>query len=407
MIFTAGLFERKVAMVDFNKLPNWGTLLLTLFLLTTAAFTKESGRQLITLHEAVGTLIDSQENERFHLFSPDAGLISARVYSTAAADLWHLHLLGEKDGHSWILIRELNWLEKQKLVTRILLVQSGNQPVSEPAIKIDLPEQIKTEHPLHLKLRDDTHLYGRIRFCSADTVFFATLSGVNIDIPENQILEARWPKGKIMNGSFARYDPANYRLFFGPTGRTLQKGEVNFSDFSVFFPSVAGGVADAFMLGGGISILPGASSQLFYIAPKLRFLHRENLDWSIGLLYTGIPEEGSSTVAYTALSTGSPLSGITLGAAAPIFTNDNDLDVFAFLFGAETQVSNRLKLITENWWFVGGEGEESFLLLSGGFRFMGERLAVDLAFATSPEFFGEGVDFPFIPYVAFSVNFGR
>jgi hypothetical protein len=161
------------------------------------------------------------------------------------------------------------------------------------------------------------------------------------------------------------------------------------------------------MLGGGTSIVPGAS-QLFYIAPKLRLLHLENLDWSIGLLYTGIPEEGNSTVAYTALSTGSPLGGITLGAAVPIFTDDNDLDVFAFLFGAETQVSNRLKLISENWWFVGGEGEDqSFLLLSGGFRFMGERLAVDLAFATSPEFFGQGVDFPFIPYVAFSVNFGR
>ncbi len=67
-----------------------------------------------------------------------------------------------------------------------------------------------------------------------------------------------------------------------------------------------------------------------------------------------------------------------------------------------------IQLLTENWWFVGGEGEDqSFLLLSGGFRFTGERLAVDLAFATSPEFFEEGVDFPFIPYVAFSVNFGR
>jgi len=65
-------------------------------------------------------------------------------------------------------------------------------------------------------------------------------------------------------------------------------------------------------------------------------------------------------------------------------------------------------LITENWLIIGGGSlEGSLSILSGGFRLIGERLTADFALATSPEFFEEGVDFPFIPYVAFSVNFGR
>lgn len=388
-------------------------ILISQFLLIWLTFLSSASpqsQQLIILSSEVGAAIDATENERYHLFSRDIGLIAARVYSKGV-DGRQLHLIGENDGHPWILIRGLTMVEKQKLVTRILQVEkNSDQQFSEPVIKIELPQQTNAEHPLNLKLVDDTQLYGRIRFCSADTVQFVTLSGVNIAIPESQILEARWPQGEVTDGGFSRFDPANYRLFFGPTGRTLQKGEVNFSDFYVIFPSLAAGITDFLMIGGGVSLIPGASSQLIYLAPKINILHREKLDLAVGALYFGVPGEGGSVSAYSALTIGNPLGGVTLGVAIPFARNfdDDEFNFTALLFGGEKQISNRVKFITENWLIIGGGSlDGSLSILSGGFRLIGERLTADFALATSPEFFEEGVDFPFIPYVAFSVNFGR
>jgi hypothetical protein len=373
------------------------------------ASTNPKSQQLVILSSEVGPGVNETENERYHLFSRDVGLISAHVYTSASKEFFRLHVTGEKDGRPWFLIRELNGIQKNSLVKRIL--QATKSPLSsfgQPVIKIELPGQIGSDDPLNVMLIDGTEIIGRIRSCSADTVRFVTLSGINIDIPENQISEARWPEGQMTDTGFLRYDPTHHRLFFGPTGRTLRQGQINFSDFYIFFPSGATGITDMVMLGGGMSLIPGASTQLFYVAPKVRFFHNDRIDWSVGMLYMTVPGELSGGVGYTALSVGSPLSGITLGAAVPLFVDENEgLENLALLLGLETQVSDRLKLLSENWLFTAGTTEESFLLLSGGFRFIGERLTVDLAFFTSPDFFDEGIPFPFIPYVAFSMNFGK
>ncbi|NUM78245.1 hypothetical protein HUU40_28120, partial [candidate division KSB1 bacterium] len=58
-----------------------------------------------------------------------------------------------------------------------------------------------------------------------------------------------------------------------------------------------------------------------------------------------------------------------------------------------------------NWIFTGTD--EPQVLFSGGVRFFGERLAVDLALFSSEEFFEADSGFPFVPWVDFSVFFGR
>lgn len=124
-----------------------------------------------------------------------------------------------------------------------------------------------------------------------------------------------------------------------------------------------------------------------------------------GLFYMDVPGEGGIGSLYSSLSLGDPAGGITLGVAFPFTSTDNDLNSPAFLFGAETQVSNSAKLITENWWVTGVDG--GLLLLSGGIRFFGERLAADIALVTSPEFLDADGGFPFLPWVDFAVSFGK
>ena len=68
----------------------------------------------------------------------------------------------------------------------------------------------------------------------------------------------------------------------------------------------------------------------------------------------------------------------------------------------EVQISNGVKLLTENWLLT---SDEDLLLFSGGVRFFGEKLAVDLALVGSSDSFDQG--FPFVPWVDFSVFFGK
>jgi hypothetical protein len=106
-------------------------------------------------------------------------------------------------------------------------------------------------------------------------------------------------------------------------------------------------------------------------------------------------------LGYAVGTFGSNRSALTLGAALPL-TSDDDNPIL--LIGGEAQISNGAKLITENWIFT---GDNTTLLFSGGVRFFGEKLAVDLALISSEEFFEGDNGFPFIPWVDFSVVFGK
>jgi len=113
-------------------------------------------------------------------------------------------------------------------------------------------------------------------------------------------------------------------------------------------------------------------------------------------------EDGSLKLFYAVTTIGDDRSAITLGAGVPIVA-DAEEGGFILLAGAERQISNSVKLISENWII---SAEETAVLFSGGVRFFGDRLAADIALMTMKEAFEEG-GFPFIPWVDFSVFFGK
>lgn len=380
-------------------------IIFSLLFMTTAVYSQSGSQELIVLHESIGPVIDAQENDRYHLFSKEVGFIAAKLYFRPP-DKWLLHVIGEKEGKSYILVRTITAQVKGKLETRLKFNVEDKEfsPFSHPVYPIKLPGEIFENQPVKVRLVDNTELLGDINRCTEDTVHFTTLSGINVAIPDSKIMELRWPPGTLVAGEFLRYDPSHNRLFFGPTGRTLRAGEGNFADFYVVFPTLAVGLTDFLMLGGGVSLIPGAESQLFYISPKVRLFHGNKFDLAAGLFWMGVPEEESIGSVYSVFSVGDPAGGITMGVAFPFASSDSDLDSPAFVFGAEKQVSNSAKLITENWVLT---GDDSILILSGGVRFFGERLAADIGFFTSPEAFDDNNGFPFVPWVDFAVSFGK
>jgi len=250
-------------------------------------------------------------------------------------------------------------------------------------------------------LKDGSEIIGTIRSSDSTTISFLSVSKITMEIPRAQVKSLEQLSGKIVLGEFVQSDPNYTRLFFAPTGRPLKDGQGYFSAYELFFPFLAVGIGDIVTLSGGMSIVPGAESQLFYLAPKVTPVHLKNIDIAAGLLYIngtasrtsglgiiyGVGTYGTSDRALTA--------GIGWGFASGELANKPVL-----LIGGEYRISRNIKFITENWI----PPEANLVIYSFGVRFFGERLAADLGFIRPSKFEVDG--FPFIPWIGFAYNFG-
>jgi hypothetical protein len=246
-----------------------------------------------------------------------------------------------------------------------------------------------------IELKDGSVLIGEILSETNDVIVIQTKSGIKSEIAKVEIAKRKVVTDSMVKGQVWDSDPNKTRLFFAPTGRALNKGEGYFAIYELFFPFVAFGVTDNFTLAGGMSLFPGADDQLLYIAPKYTFLNKSNMDLSAGVLYMRIPEvsEGAG-IAYGVGSFGSNDNAVTVGLGYG-FAGGDLADNPMLTLGGELRVGRYVKLISENWFFLG----EDFGLVSGGLRFFGEKMAGDFGFIVPTEV-GE-----FIPWLGFAYNF--
>ncbi|MBA2257379.1 MAG: hypothetical protein H0W18_00635, partial [Acidobacteria bacterium] len=95
-------------------------------------------------------------------------------------------------------------------------------------------------------------------------------------------------------------------------------------------------------------------------------------------------------IGYGVGTFGSSDNAITVGAGVAYAGDDRG---GILMIGGERRVARNLKLITENYVWRGGDG-----FISGGVRFIGERLSADLALAV-PVGLGEVIAFPVVNFV--------
>jgi hypothetical protein len=256
--------------------------------------------------------------------------------------------------------------------------------------------QTDTTAVYRITLTDDSELLGMIESENDSLIFFITNAGLELRIDRTMIKETKIMEGEWSGDTFLRKDPNQTRLLFSPTGRTLSAGEGYFSAYEIFFPFLAVGITDFITLSGGVSLFPGAEEQVIYIAPKVRVLHLDNFDLSGGVLYCHVDEEDFG-IFYGVTSIGSSKASLTLGLGWG-YADGETAESPAVMFGGELQLSNSVKLVTENWKLP----EEDNLFLSFGLRFFGEHLAADFGLVTTT---GETEGFPFIPWIGFAYNF--
>jgi hypothetical protein len=204
-----------------------------------------------------------------------------------------------------------------------------------------------------------------------------------------------------------RADANATRLFFAPTGRTLDKHRGYIADYEVFFPMIAYGLTDRISVAAGMSIIPtlGITDQVVYFSPKVGIVRSQKFNAAVGLLIIHPAnlncgnEDGCNVgIAYGAGTWGSPDASVTAGLGFGFVNGEFSSDPFIVL-GADKRVSRKIALVTENWIVPAIDNQA---LISAGVRFLGESLTVDFALATP---IGNDSDVTLIPYIDFAFHF--
>lgn len=286
------------------------------------------------------------------------------------------------------------------------LLLAGLLGLSAPAASAQVPPAAGTESSpvTELVLADGTRLVGRVVSESAGIIEFRTAGGMDVRVAADQVVSRRILRGRLVDGIFRPEDPNVSRLLFSATGRPVGKGRGYFADYYVFLPFLAYGVSDRVTLAGGVSLVPGATEQLVYVAPKVTLVNTEETALSAGMLagtVTGEDEWGGILYAVGTRGNGDSEASLGLGF---LFGGGEVADQPIFMAGGTLRLGRTTKLISENY-FVIEDGIH--MLVSGGIRFFGERLAADLALMAVPEAIDDMEGFPFVPFVGFAYNFGR
>jgi hypothetical protein len=222
-----------------------------------------------------------------------------------------------------------------------------------------------------LKLRDGSRVYGAIERQTDEQIEFRTIGGALITAQAADVLALKEVKGTLVAGEFLPDDPNQTRLFFGPTARSLPKGAVSFGTYEFVMPFVQVGVTDRFSIGGGTPLLFGfdESERPFWITPKFQVIDRGKLSAAVGSLHL-LASGHNSGIGYGVVTISQPTGSLSMGAGLAFDDGGGKSPVV--MVGGDTRVRRNLKLLTENYVFKDGG------ILSGGVRFIGDRLSADL-----------------------------
>lgn len=247
-----------------------------------------------------------------------------------------------------------------------------------------------------LRLKDGSRMFGRITAESDAEVVFETHAGVVVTTRRDQIASLRRVEGELRDGEFRPVDPNHTRLFFGPTGRALPRGQVYFGVYEFVLPFVQVGVTDRISIGGGTPLIfffddDDGFDRPFWITPKVQVFGGERVQASVGV-FQGFGGGMSAGIAYGVVTGGSKAGSVT-GGAGLAYNSDGDRTVVV-MAGGDRQVGRHVKLVTENYVWQSGTG-----IISAGVRFFGDRLSADVALGMPVGEDGGGFAFPVVNFV--------
>jgi hypothetical protein len=278
------------------------------------------------------------------------------------------------------------------LGTLSIVPSARAQTEQAPADTVQVVEQIE--------LRDGSRLIGTVIEESDTDLVLRSLSGSDTRIEKSSILRRRTIRGRYRDGEFLPLDPNQTRLFFAPTGRSLEKGQAYLASYFVVIGFLAVAVSDRLTLAGGGFLIPELVDEFAYVAPKLTVYEKANTSAAVGVL-AGFAGGETAGVIYGVATRGYSDQALTLGLGFGFAAGDIS-NTPVLVLGYEGRLGRRVKFISEDYIFPNADVP---VLLSGGLRFYGDRLAADLGFVGFVG--GEAGDTPVLPWLSFAYNFTR
>lgn len=246
-------------------------------------------------------------------------------------------------------------------------------------------------------LADGSVIIGRITEVNAQRVTITTVGGGTLEIDRTQVRSLRPATGRVVDGQYWNPDPADTRLYFTATGRTLEAGEAYMGTYLIILPFAAAGLTDRIMIYGGAPLTVG-QFQPYYLGSKVQVVRTPEVQASIGTL-AFVYDDDVAGIAFGVGTFGSEDRALSAGLGY-FYVGDDVANEPAFMFGAENRVSRRMKLISENYILPDAVG----MLFSGGVRIIGDRFSAEIGIFGSGD---EGAGFCCFPLVNFNYTFGR
>lgn len=212
---------------------------------------------------------------------------------------------------------------------------------------------------------------------------------------------------KMVNGRPWFDNPYGDRYLAGTSGYGLRKGEGSFDNGWIIFNQVSYGITDHFTLGAGFAPLLIFDGPFpWWITPKFSIpLKPGRINLAIGGLYgrafSDYEFDNSRFGAvYSQITFGSRDANLTAGFGFG-FSDGNWSERPLFSLNGMIRLSPRIALLGES--YIVSADYDGFGLLGTGVRFMGRRIAIDLAMLSAiiPD---DGV-YP-LPWVGMHVPFG-
>jgi len=283
-----------------------------------------------------------------------------------------------------IMTRQILLMAALALISTPFAADAGAAPLGPAAQQVTLYE---------LVLRDGSRLYGAIERDDPNEVVFKTQAGAIVTVKRTDIETLKQVTGSLSRGEFMPPDPNATRLFFGPTGRSLSRGQTYLGVYEFVMPFVQVGITDRFSIGGGTPLVLGIDNgdRPFWITPKLQVLSTSSTDIAVGVFHAFNAGGDGGGVAYAVGTSGNARGSFTIGGGLA-YGNEGGRSAVVMV-GAERQVRRNLKLMSENYVWKNGNG-----VASAGVRFFGARLSADLALGI-PIGTDEFLAFPIVNFV--------
>ena len=165
----------------------------------------------------------------------------------------------------------------------------------------------------------------------------------------------------------------------------------------IVLPFTAVGLTDRIEIYGGAPLTLG-ELQPFYLGGKIQVVRTDGIQASVGTL-AFVFEGDAAGIASGVGTFGSEHRAFHAGIGY-FYAGDEVAYEPAFMFGGETRVSRRMKLITENYILPDAVG----VIFSGGLRIIGDRFSAEIGMFGAASGDAAGCCFPL---VNFNYTFGR